>query len=110
MIIFVLELRQQFRSRLTRSTTDPVHVFHDVLSGRLQVGQERNSVGYALEIVNGEVDSDRSCDCDQMKDGVGGSSEGHGDDLDSENSSIEKNLKKEKEKEKKIKRSGFVKI
>lgn len=51
---------------------DLVDVGHDVLSGGLKVGEERDAVGDGLEVVDGELDTDGVGHGNQMEDGVGG--------------------------------------
>lgn len=57
-----------------------MHVLEDVLARRLQVGQEGNAVGDALEIIDGEFDADAVGDSDKVEDGVGASAENHDED------------------------------
>ena len=63
----------------TGNTSNSVDVLHDILSTRLQIGQKGDPVRNTLEIVNGQVDPDRSSDGEEMKDGVGRSSQDHGE-------------------------------
>jgi hypothetical protein len=70
-------------SRLAWGASNPVDVLHDVLSTWLQVGKEGDTVGYRLEVVNGESDVDGVCHGDEVEDSVGGSTKSHSQDLSS---------------------------
>ena len=74
-------LNYQDDCRLTGCSSDPVDILHDVLSTWLEVGKERYSVRDRLEIVDGEGDVDGVGHGDEVKDGVGRSTESHGQDL-----------------------------
>ena len=67
--------------KLTRNTSDFVNIFHNVLSGRFQVGEEGYPVGYGLNVVDRKFESDRVSDSDQVKNGIGRSTENHGEYL-----------------------------
>jgi hypothetical protein len=93
--------RKRFaKEKLTGNTTDLVNVFHDILSGRLQVGEERYPVGNGLNIVDREFETDGVSDSDQVKDGVRGSTKDHGENLGywRDISSPYRGVPKEKEK------------
>lgn len=55
-------------------------VFHNILSARLEIGEERRSIGNGLEVVWRERDADRMSDGDEMQDGVGRTAEDHSED------------------------------
>lgn len=66
---------------LTGDATDLVDVLHDVLAGGLEVGEEGDAVRDGLDVLELELDPDRVRDRDEVQDGVGGPSKGHGKDL-----------------------------
>ena len=63
-----------------RDAANLVHVLHDVLARRLEVGDERYPVAHGLEVVDAELDAARVRDGDQVQDGVGRAAEDHGED------------------------------
>ncbi|KAI7205931.1 putative dihydroxy-acid dehydratase [Hortaea werneckii] len=62
-------LTHEFDQR--RCAADVVKVLEDVLARGLKVSKERGAVGYSLEVVNGQVNTNRVCHGDEMQDGVG---------------------------------------
>lgn len=71
--------------RRTGNSSNLVHILHHVLSGRFEIGEEGDSVGNGLEIVDRQLDTDGMSDGDQMQDGVGRSTQNHRQNLQSKN-------------------------
>lgn len=69
------------KEKLTGNSTDLLHILHHVLSGRLQVGQEGDSIRDRLNVVDRQGDSDGMGDSDQVKHSVRRSSQSHRQDL-----------------------------
>lgn len=69
------------QSLLTRCTSNPVDILHDVFTTWLEIGKEGDSVGNRLEVVNSEGDADGVGHGDEMEDSVGGTTESHCEDL-----------------------------
>lgn len=71
------------QSRLTRCSSNPVDILHDVFTTWLEIGKEGNSVGDRLEVINSEGDADGVGHGDEMENSVGGTAKSHCEDLTS---------------------------
>lgn len=65
----------------TGYASDLINVFHDIFATGFKIGNEWYTVRNVLEIVNSQLNADRMCNCNQMKDCIGGTTENHSQNL-----------------------------
>ena len=61
-----------------RNASDGVDIFHDVLATWLQIGKQGNAIRNALEIIDGQSDTDGVGDGNKVENDIGGTAQSHG--------------------------------